>query len=191
MIIKMYVTLMPVILAGVLNMIFVKTAVYRKFKSPMDSGRILKDGRRLFGDHKTWIGFAGMTAANMFTQVLWGQVCSLLSGDMNYIYQYHRNTAGFNLLAGAGFGLAYVLFELPNSFLKRRLDIPDGKTVSGGKGILFFLIDQTDSLFGVILLLAFLCPMPAWQYVLYILLGAGTHITVNVVLYKLKIRKNI
>ena len=40
MIIKMYVTLMPVILAGVLNMIFVKTAVYRKFKSPMDSGTI-------------------------------------------------------------------------------------------------------------------------------------------------------
>lgn len=191
MIIKMYITLMPVILAGILNMLFVKTAVYQRLKSPMDASRVLKDGRRLFGDNKTWAGFAGMIAANMLSQVFWGLVCRMLPEGMNYIYQYHQNSISFNLLAGAGFGLAYVLCELPNSFIKRRMGIPDGKTVSSRKGAVFFIADQTDSLFGVVLLLAFLYPMPVWQYILYIFLGAGTHIFVNYILYRLKIRKNL
>ncbi len=88
-------------------------------------------------------------------------------------------------------GLAYVLFELPNSFIKRRMDIPSGKTVSGTKGRIFFLIDQVDSLFGVAAVFAALYPMPLWQYFLYILLGAVTHIAVNSILYAAKIRRNL
>lgn len=88
-------------------------------------------------------------------------------------------------------GIAYVLFELPNSFIKRRLDIPSGKTVRGAKGCIFFVIDQIDSLFGVAAVLAVLYPMPFWQYFLYILLGAVTHIAVNSILYAVKIRRNL
>jgi len=32
-----------------------------------------------------------------------------------------------NALVGFALGFAYVLFELPNSFIKRRLDIAPGK----------------------------------------------------------------
>lgn len=88
-------------------------------------------------------------------------------------------------------GLAYVLFELPNSFVKRRLDIPSGKTVRGIKGCVFFIVDQVDSLFGVGLVYAALYPMPLWQYFLYILLGAATHIAVNSLLYATRIRRNL
>lgn len=187
----MYVTMMPVILAGILNMCFVKTGLYQKWKAPIDGGKCTKDGKRLLGDNKTWAGFFGMIAAGMISQAVWGMVCAAWLPGKNFIYDYHTNALPQNLLFGGLFGLAYVLFELPNSYIKRRLDIPAGKTVSGGKGMLFFVVDQTDSLFGVALVLALLYPMPVWQYALYILLGAGTHVTVNFVLYHLKIRRNI
>lgn len=191
MIIKMYVTLMPVIFAGIFNMLFVKTSLYRRLKAPIDRGKCLADGRRIFGDNKTWIGFVGMIVSNMISQILWGFVCQAWLGSWNYIYEYHENTWMFNLVIGGIFGLVYMVSELPNSFIKRRLDIPDGKTVSGKKGHIFFVVDQVDSLFGVVLVLAALYLMPWWQYWLYILLGGGTHIGVNLVLYKLKIRKNL
>ncbi len=188
---KMYVTMMPVILAGVLNMCFVKTSLYQKWKMPMDNGKTGKDGKRLLGDNKTWVGFLGMIVFAMISQTVWGAVCKKWLQGWNYIYDYQPNALPQNLLFGTLLGLAYVLFELPNSFLKRRLDIPAGKTVSGAKGVVFFLIDQIDSLFGVGFVLACLYPMPVWQYVLYILLGAVTHIEVNFILYHFKIRKNL
>ena len=191
MIIKMYVTIMPIILAGILNMLFVKTPLYKRFKNPIDRGILIYDGKRLFGDNKTWIGFFGMIIANMISQVLWGLVCLKLPNNINYIYDYNKNTIANNLLYGALLGFAYVLFELPNSFIKRRINIPDGKTISGLKGSIFFIIDQIDSLIGVGIVLALIYPMPLWQYFLYIIIGAITHIAVNAILYKAKIRKNL
>lgn len=190
-ILKMYVTLMPVIFAGILNMFFVRTAVYRRLRSPMDRGVCLRDGRRLFGDNKTWIGFLGMIICNMFSQAVWGAVCGHFLPGLNTIYQYHENTLGLNLAIGALFGFAYVLFELPNSFLKRRFDIPEGKTVRSKVGYVFLAVDQIDSLIGVTLALALLIPIPRWQYGLYLVLGGGTHICVNFVLYQMKIRRNL
>ncbi len=51
-------------------------------------------------------------------------------------------------LLGYGIGLVYLLFELPNSFLKRRLGIDAG--VSGTRyKYLFYILDKTDSSLGV------------------------------------------
>lgn len=189
-ILKMYVTMLPVILAGMLNMLFVKTAVYSRIKRPIDGGKTLRDGKRLFGDNKTWAGFFGMIAANALTQLLWGFAC-LQMPEMCSVYARFDNTPAFNLAAGAAMGFAYMLFELPNSYVKRRLDIPSGKTIGGIKGCVFFVIDQVDSLFGVAAVFAVLFPMSVGQYFLYILLGAATHIAVNSFLYAVKIRKNL
>ena len=190
LILKMYITIIPVILAGIMNMLFVKTRLYSQLKRPMDGGKTLRDGKRLFGDNKTWAGFFGMVLSSALAQLLWGFVC-LGFPDMCFIYYRCGNTPLFNLAAGAAMGLAYVLFELPNSFVKRRLDIPSGKTVRGIKGCVFFIVDQVDSLFGVGLVYAALYPMPLWQYFLYILLGAATHIAVNSLLYAIRIRRNL
>ncbi len=189
-ILKMYITMLPVIAGGILNMLFVKTPIYRRLKSPIDGGKYMRDSRRILGGNKTWIGFFGMIVFCALAQAAWGAVC-LLFPDLCYIYFRFKNTPLFNLAAGACMGLAYMLFELPNSFVKRRLDIPDGKTVTGVKGRVFFVIDQADSLFGVAAVYALLYPMPVWQYFLYILLGAVTHISVNSILHALKIRKNL
>lgn len=189
-ILKMYVMMIPVILAGILNMLFVKTPLYKRLKKPIDCGMVFCDGKQLLGDNKTWVGFIGMVTANALTQLLWGFVCGAIP-DMCYLYRTHANTPVFNLLAGAAMGFAYMLFELPNSFIKRRIDIPSGKTICGSKGRFFFLIDQVDSLIGVGAVFVLLTPTPLWQYFLYIVLGALTHITVNLILYKTHIRKNL
>lgn len=189
----MYATLMPVVLAGAVNMLFTKTKFYRSHCVPMDGGRCFSDGKRFFGDNKTWAGFFGMIAANCLMQIFWGMLTasSAVLGNANELYQRFDNTLLFNAAAGALFGLVYVLLELPNSFLKRRLDIAAGKTAHGIKGAVFFVIDQIDSLLGVVLLLTFFAGLTFPQYIQYILLGAVTHIALNAALYALKIRRNL
>ncbi|MCM1553193.1 MAG: CDP-archaeol synthase [Butyrivibrio sp.] len=186
----MYITMIPVIIAGILNMLFVKTPLYRRINRPIDGGRTLRDGRRLFGENKTWAGFWGMIVFGAAAQALWGFVCMGFP-ELCPIYSRFGNTLPFNLAAGAAMGFAYMLFELPNSFVKRRLDIPSGKTVCGFKGAVLFVIDQVDSLFGVAGVFAALFPMTVWEYWAYIFLGAGTHIAVNSILYATRIRKNL
>jgi CDP-diglyceride synthetase len=189
----MYATLMPVVIAGAANMVFTKTQLYRSHNSPIDGGKSFSDGKRIFGDNKTWAGFFGMTAAAALAQILWGLLAtsSEAIGSRNELYHSFDNTLLFNAAAGALFGLAYVLFELPNSFIKRRLDIQPGKTERGLKGAVFFVIDQVDSLFGVVLILAFFSGLTFPQYIQYIILGAFTHIALNALLFTMKIRRNI
>ena len=189
-ILKMYITMIPVIIAGILNMLFVRTPLYQRMNRPIDGGRTLRDGKWIFGENKTWAGFFGMIVFGAAAQVLWGLVCMGFP-ELCPIYSRFGNTLLFNLAAGAAMGFAYVLFELPNSFVKRRLDIPSGKTVRGFKGVVFFVVDQVDSLFGVTGVFAALFPMTVWEYFAYILLGAGTHIAVNSILYATRIRKNL
>lgn len=189
---NMYITMLPVILGGIFNMIFTKTAFYRSRRVPMDHGKTWRDGKRIFGDNKTFIGFFSMIFFTMLAQVLWGACCSWWNiNGWNELYLFHSNTFVFNVLAGLLFGFAYAIFELPNSFLKRRVDIQPGKTNSGGIGAFFFVLDQIDSLLGVMLGLVFLSHISFWKYLAYILLGAVTHVSVNLVLYKLHIRKNL
>lgn len=188
-ILKMYITMIPMIIAGILNMLFVKTPLYKRINRPIDGGRTLRDGKRIFGENKTWAGFFGMIIFGAAAQTILGLVCMGFP-ELCPIYSRFGNTPLFNLAAGAAMGLAYVLFELPNSLVKRRLDIPSGKTVRGFKGAVFFVIDQVDSLFGVAGVFAMLFPMTVLEYFAYILLGAGTHIAINTLLYATRIRKN-
>lgn len=189
----MYITMMPVILAGISNMIVVKRKWFRKRAKPIDHRKELKDGKRILGNNKTWLGFWTMVGCSIVTHIIWGLLCKYFDGmqNMNQLYLYYENSLLYNAIVGGVMGIAYMVFELPNSFIKRRLDIPDGQTEIGFKGKLFFVIDQLDSMFGVILVLAVVSKISFGQYVNYVLLGGLTHICVNLVLYKLKIRRNL
>lgn len=192
MILNMYITFVPVILSGIGNMIFTKTPCYKKYAKPLDKGKCLKDGKRILGDNKTMIGFCSMVILGGIFQCLWGIVCGVFQlEERNMIYAVHENTVWYNLLLGLSFGLAYMLCELPNSLIKRRIDIPSGKTAGGVKGIIFFIVDQIDSMFGVGLVLAVAAPIRMVTYPQFVLLGGMTHICVNLILYALKVRKNI
>lgn len=175
---KMYITLMSVILGGIGNMIFVKTTFYKNHRRAIDNGK------NIFGNNKTWIG-----AFSMIIQVTIFQI--LLSytpiTKYNYIYEINENSFILNLIIGLLLGLAYIIFELPNSFVKRRLKIEPGKT----KNWISYIVDQIDSILGVTIVLCFFTDMTISRFLGYIILGAITHSVINLILYFIKIRKNI
>ena len=188
----MYVTLVPTILAGVLVMLWCKLPILKAIARPIDFGKNFVDGKRLFGDNKTWKGMLGYILFNTLFAVLWGFACQ--GGalkDLNFFYQYHENTIPFNLLIGVLLGLGYSIFELPNSFLKRRLDITPGKSISGFWKVFFIFLDQADSVFGVALVVWFFYPLGILLYLLYVLVGAATHLLLNMMLYFMHLRKNM
>jgi CDP-diglyceride synthetase len=163
----MYFLLLPAILGGVLNMVFVKLPLLRRWQIPMDGGKVLGDGRRVFGDNKTWKGFFGMIALTALSAWLcW------------------RGVYAHSFLRGAWLGFAYVLFELPNSFIKRRLGVQAG--TNGGFVQTFF--DQADSAIGYALFLAVAIPVHWYDVIWLAALATVTHYVINVLLYLVKLR---
>ena len=192
LIIKMYVTLLVPIVAGIVNSIFCKTRTLKFLSKPMDFNKNFIDGKRIFGDNKTWKGFLGYILFNIIFSIFWGYIAKITGlQKYNFFYETHENTFLFNLLIGFLLGLFYALFELPNSFLKRRLDIKPGKTKIGLTKVLFIILDQADSVFGVALVVWMFYPLGIKLYALYILLGTVTHLLINMLLYFLHLRKNM
>ncbi|MGQ7462153.1 CDP-archaeol synthase [Streptococcus suis] len=177
---------MPLILAGIANMIFCRSTILRSCNRPMDSGKILADGRPLFGANKTWKGFLGMIVFTSFFQLIW---FSLLSDSSLHFYP-KEFTIWVHAGIGALLGFTYVTCELPNSFLKRRLAIAPGKKAQHSWAWCFIWIDQIDSLLGCVAILALFIPMTLPLYIFYVLLGGITHLIINRCLYVLKLRKN-
>ncbi len=191
LIIKMYVTLLGPIIAGVVNSIFCKINVLNGLKKPLDNNKTIK-GKRIFGDNKTWKGLIGYIFFNIIFMLLVGLICKLCNiEEYNFFYINHSNTILYNILIGFLLGLFYALFELPNSFLKRRLGIEPGKSINGLWKCFFIFLDQADSVFGMALVVWMFYPIGIWVYLLYVLLGALTHIIFNMLLYLLKVRKNM
>ena len=121
MIINMYITAMPIIISGILNMLFTKTSIYKKYRHPIDRYRCLKDGKRILGDNKTYIGFISMIIISIVIQIIYGCVLKILNlEEHSELYNIHENQFLYNMLLGFLFGFIYMILELPNSFLKRR-----------------------------------------------------------------------
>ena len=189
---KMYITLIAPIISGIVNSVFCKTKYLKCLNKPIDGGKKLKDKKRIFGDNKTWKGLFGYVVLNIIFSVLFGYIWNITNLEKyNFFYMNHENTFLFNVLIGFLLGLGYSLFELPNSFIKRRLDIKPGKTTSGFKKIFFIILDQADSVFGIALVVWLFYPIGIWIYLFYIVLGTVTHLLVNMLLYFLHLRKNM
>ena len=191
-ILMMYITLLPSILAAILNMIWCKLPILKLFQVPMDFNKNFYDKKRIFGDNKTWKGFIGYIILNTIMMILWGTLCNISNiNHYNYFYINYENTIAFNILIGILLGLGYSLFELPNSFIKRRLDIKPGKTTKGFKKVFFIILDQADSVFGCCLVVYLFYNLGIKLYLAYVVVGATTHIIFNMILYFLKLRKNM
>jgi CDP-diglyceride synthetase len=162
-----YFFILPAILGGILNMIFIKLPVLEPLKIPIDGGKTLKDGKRILGDNKTWKGFFGMI------------ILTALSASI-----FWHSTFQYSFLCGAWLGFAYVLFELPNSFIKRRLGVQSGK--NGGIVQTFF--DQADSVIGCILFMPLFYPLTLLEAAGILIIATVTHYIFNVLLFFAKLR---
>lgn len=185
---NLYIYLLPVILGGVLNMAFCKTPFFKKHTKPIDREMTLY-GKRIFGNNKTTLGFLGMVVFTALAQVVWGYLCMLLNID-NIIYLNLDNNIINNIVIGGLLGFTYVLMELPNSFFKRRLDINSGESKLL-KNKVFLIIDQIDSLIGIGLVLIILSEISFAEFLATVIVGGVTHILINTILVKLKLKGSI
>lgn len=192
-VVKMYLTLMPTLISGILTMIWCKLPILFFLKKPIDGGKNWRDRKRIFGDNKTWYGFTGYLIINTLVAVLWGKIAELFPffERNNYFYLQYKNTLEYNMLIGFLLGSAYSLFELPNSFLKRRAGIIPGKRGRGKYRLLFTLLDQADSLIGCTLVVWLMYDIGIKIFFGFIILGSLTHILVNILLYRLHLRDNM
>lgn len=183
--------ILPLVLAGASNMVYVRLPVHAALRTPMDGGRRWRDGRRLLGDNKTWKGFLGMIGLT----ALWLGLFEVLAETIPAVgaaapFPFEEWRFPWNgWLFGAWWGLGYVLFELPNSFVKRRLGIRAGRNAAGVKGRVFTFIDQADSVVGcTIFLLAFHDPGPGMVLGLLIA-GTLVHYLTNIALYSVGLKE--
>ncbi len=177
--------------AGATNMSFVKAPLLQGLSRPMDGGVVLRDGKRLFGDNKTWKGFFGMIAIT----AIWLAVAGGLAADYQWVKDLSLipfaefKIPGTVWLFGALWGLAYVLAELPNSFLKRRIDILPGENASGMKGFSCLVLDQADSVIACVLVLPLFSSITFPDAIVLIILGSLAHYLTNLGLYVVHLKK--
>lgn len=163
-----WIVLVPLILTSSLHMVVVKKQLLPTLNIP-----VWKKG---FGENKTWRGFFFVPLTN-------GLISFLLIRGMGEL-PYQPIVLGYIL------GLCYLLAELPNSFLKRKVGIQPGGHPDHNK-LLFFVLDKTDSALGVTLAYYFLSGISLSMAVALFLTNSIAHTLVAVSLVRLKIKSGI
>lgn len=192
-IIEIYITILPIVIAGIVSTTVVKSALFKQLRRPIDNGRTLRDGRRLFGDNKTWAGVVSLVTFTLLFSLIWGlinQGNDYLEAH-NLLYRTYENTPLSTALFGLLMGAAYLAAELPNSYIKRRQAIEPGMIKSGWSGVPNMLLDHFDSVIGCGLIVAVAAPLSVIELVLLILVGGLTHVLANVLLVVIGVKKNI
>ena len=59
-VLDLIIIMIPMTLGGILHMVVIKLPIFQFLNRPIDGGLTLSDGKRLFGDNKTWKGFVSM-----------------------------------------------------------------------------------------------------------------------------------
>lgn len=179
-------TIAPVTMGGILHMVIVSQGLLPGLAIPIDGQRTWR-GHRIFGDHKTWRGLLVILGATL--------LFTLAQAALEWLLPSLRSWNLVDLQAvgparvGLIWGLGYAIPELPNSFVKRQLEISEGQATSGIKGILQILMDQADSAIGCGLVAWWFLAMPASQSVTLILLCTGMHLALNFIMGLTGLRK--
>jgi CDP-2,3-bis-(O-geranylgeranyl)-sn-glycerol synthase len=175
--------LLAFVFAGLAQTAWFASPQSGRFNQPLD-GHLRFRGRRLFGDNKTVRGFIVMVpaCASAFA------VLALLTGDPASLGLWPLSIPGY-AVAGAFAGMGFMAGELPNSFLKRQLDIAPGEAPPGRfASACHFLVDRLDSGIGMLLALGLLIPV-GWMTVATVLMvGPVIHWSFSVLMFRLGVK---
>jgi CDP-2,3-bis-(O-geranylgeranyl)-sn-glycerol synthase len=134
----------PLLVSALLSAVVHRYDFWTPLAVPIDGG-LSFHGQRLFGDGKTWRGWAIATLGSIVAVSLQKHVIGAAAGSLAVV-DYARASA---LLLGGAIGSGAILGELPNSFMKRRLGIARGATAERQPWrLLFWIWDQVDLLTG-------------------------------------------
>lgn len=149
-----------------------------KGKHAMDFGKNFIDGKRLFGDGKTWEGFFSGIAFGSFC----GSVAWLFYNELNKIALAHNFQLPYISPFSAFFlSLGALLGDLIGSFIKRRFGLKRGAPAP--------LLDQLDFLFGAFLFGVFITDITLEMVIWAIPLTLIIHRIANIIGYLLKLKK--
>ena len=177
-------TLIPLIVSNILHMIVVKKNWLSILNFPINEG--------WFGKNKTYRGFIVLPLVNgiLYTILNWSESYSVskLNTVINHNFSINNPTL-FLFIIGGIYGLFYVIFELPNSFIKRRLGIEAGE-YSQKYRFFFKLIDKTDSAFGLTLFYGYLNHFNIHLMIEFLLIAVVLHVVLSLILVAAKIKKS-
>jgi hypothetical protein len=153
---------------------------------PIDRGRKLR-GKRIFGENKTYRGVAvvsmGTAIGFALQSLLFHQIASVRSVEL-FDYAFFKSVS-----LGLAVGVAAMLSELPNSFIKRQFEIAPGTAAKGWKSVIFYVYDQIDFLLGAWLVLAIVVPVTVGRVLLSSGLLLVAHQIMSSVGYALGMRR--
>ena len=174
------------IIAGLLHSAWLASDFSNRFSYPVDVGLRVR-GRRVFGDNKTLRGFIVMAPAAGLSFFALGALLEATSPALRASL-WPLSNAGLALLGlWAGFG--FMLGELPNSFVKRQLDIAPGMPPVGRSGaFVSFVADRVDSIAGMAVAISLVTSTPWMTWVYVIVLGPAIHLCFSVLLYRLGVK---
>lgn len=161
----------PLIVSGIAHMWVVQKFPSSKLSIPIHL--------KWFGKNKTWRGMLFFP----FVSTLVGCVMELCIETL----LPHLGLVG--LVSGFG----YMLFELPNSFMKRRCGIPEGESAAVGSSskkqtVFFILMDQLDSSFGASFLLFIIFHLPIEICFTLFLMSPAVLLTVKRILFIVRLK---
>lgn len=141
---------------------------------PVDFGKTWR-GKQIFGPHKTYrglvVGVIVAIATAYLQKIFYPHFESLALVDYTQI-----NIVWLGVLQGLG----ALGGDLVKSFAKRRLNIPSGRS--------WVPFDQTDAIFGALLLTSFLVDLSLRQIVAAVVIFGSLHPLANLLGYALKFK---
>jgi CDP-2,3-bis-(O-geranylgeranyl)-sn-glycerol synthase len=171
------------VLAGLAQTAWFRAPVSRRVAIPLDAGLTLR-GRRVFGEHKTLRGFVVMVPASAAAfALLSATAASPESAGLWALTPLHY--AGL----GAWAALGFMAGELPNSFVKRQLDIAPG-AASGSKTGRFvqFAGDRLDSAIGMLAAISLVVSIPPLTWAIVLSVGPILHWAFSLMLFLLGLK---
>lgn len=158
---------LPLVMTNTLHMLLVKHSWLSVINIPISN--------RLFGKNKTWRGFVFLITMNAL----------LVSSTVQFFSIQLNNSA----LLGAILGFTYLLFELPNSYIKRKLGVGPGEKHQRYR-YFFSCIDKSDSAFGLSLVYWILGYAEWDMAILLFFICSTTHVVSSIILVSLKIKSS-
>lgn len=158
--------ILPAYIANMTPPLLSKIKFIQGFNKPMDFGRNFSDGKRIFGEGKTWLGF------------ILGIICGTIFGFAQSFAAFEPKMSlllAFLLSSGGLTG------DLVKSFFKRRVGLERGKS--------WPVMDQLDFVVAAFAFSLFVFPFN-WKYFLVVIvLTPILHLVTNIIGWKLGFKK--
>lgn len=164
----LYAFVLPLFIGNILHMLVVKKNLFSALAKPVSEP--------LFGKGKTYRGFIVLP------------LCCACSSFIVSFFTHSDLLLSFS--TGFLLGFFYMLGELPNSRIKRKMGISSGESDARYR-LLQLVVDKLDSLIVLAIVYYFLVEIPFILLVKLIVLSLGIHLIFSWILFRLRIKKNI